>query len=262
VSDVSLYRYSIPHTQSLHTCVYSASNTNILNYQTDNAACFLTSSRDLQWSPSTLPWQFQFPAHTPGRHNPDIAYDLFPEKPEKWRTWFSNMKEAHYRDLAGEGVFSVGHLLLLVRNRSRGENKARCNARYCWTDFEGLNNRLNPSMFSCLQAPPLCLWKGSLALWTGYVQKNWEGVEGTFVKAAFKWPLFLIIVGRGMTACVILRDSAWCIFATLFLALKATSSNIHAKRSLWHAKQFKITVWFHPIYGHSIRSSIPFQRHN
>eukprot|EP00983_Pelagomonas_calceolata_P024870 782460-Pelagomonas_calceolata.AAC.1 len=36
------------------------------------------------------------------RHNPEIAADLFPERPEEWRTWFYQTKEKCFRDMAGE----------------------------------------------------------------------------------------------------------------------------------------------------------------
>lgn len=32
-----------------------------------------------------------------GRHNPDIALDLFPDREEAWRTNFYENKEARYR---------------------------------------------------------------------------------------------------------------------------------------------------------------------
>lgn len=42
-------------------------------------------------------------AHISGRHNPDIAADLFPDWPEEQRTAFYEEKEQRFRDMAGEG---------------------------------------------------------------------------------------------------------------------------------------------------------------
>jgi hypothetical protein len=37
-----------------------------------------------------------------GRHNPEIAADLFPDWPEEQRTAFYNEKEQRFRDMAGD----------------------------------------------------------------------------------------------------------------------------------------------------------------
>eukprot|EP00200_Dunaliella_tertiolecta_P004369 CAMPEP_0202355278 /NCGR_PEP_ID=MMETSP1126-20121109/10244_1 /ASSEMBLY_ACC=CAM_ASM_000457 /TAXON_ID=3047 /ORGANISM="Dunaliella tertiolecta, Strain CCMP1320" /LENGTH=241 /DNA_ID=CAMNT_0048947877 /DNA_START=156 /DNA_END=881 /DNA_ORIENTATION=+ len=43
-------------------------------------------------------------ARISGRHNPEIAADLFPERPEEWRTWFYQTKEKCFRDMAGSKI--------------------------------------------------------------------------------------------------------------------------------------------------------------
>lgn len=46
--------------------------------------------------------------HISGRHNPDIAADLFPDWPEERRTKFVDEKEARYRRMAGEHQMDSG----------------------------------------------------------------------------------------------------------------------------------------------------------
>jgi len=45
-----------------------------------------------------------FRVHISGRHNPEIAADLWPDKPEEWRTDFYMRKEELYRNLAGTSL--------------------------------------------------------------------------------------------------------------------------------------------------------------
>jgi hypothetical protein len=43
-----------------------------------------------------------FRSHISGRHNPEIAADLFPDWPEDKRVAFYEDKEQRFRDMAGE----------------------------------------------------------------------------------------------------------------------------------------------------------------
>ncbi len=47
-------------------------------------------------------------AHISGRHNPEIAADLFPDWPEDRRTQFYMDKEERFRSMAGARSHSAG----------------------------------------------------------------------------------------------------------------------------------------------------------
>ncbi|KAF5838741.1 HAD-like domain-containing protein [Dunaliella salina] len=59
-------------------------------------------------------------ARISGRHNPEIAADLWPDRPEEWRTWFYQTKEKYYRDMAGSKIRpleGLGRFMAWIQSR-------------------------------------------------------------------------------------------------------------------------------------------------
>eukprot|EP00879_Flechtneria_rotunda_P016935 GHRR01017730.1.p1 GENE.GHRR01017730.1~~GHRR01017730.1.p1 ORF type:complete len:154 (+),score=45.06 GHRR01017730.1:2567-3028(+) len=59
-------------------------------------------------------------AHISGRHNPEIAADLFPDWPEEKRVAFYEEKEQRFRNNAGECVLYAGDYMAALAASSKG----------------------------------------------------------------------------------------------------------------------------------------------